>query len=128
MSARAVVDRYLTEVLGGSDSTSVDVEELVSDEELAARTETMRSGFPDLEVDVTALVAENDLVAAHFHAQGTHLGLYQGVPPTGRRWEARCTGVYRVEHDRIVDAWVTWDTLSLMEQLGAIQRVSTVSA
>ena len=126
MSAKAVVERYLTEVLGGSNAA--DLGELVSEDELRRRTETMLSGFPDLVVDVTALLAERDLVAAHFTARGTHLGLFTGVPPTGRRWEGRCTAVYRVERGRIVESWITWDTLSLMEQLGAVRRTSTVSA
>jgi len=73
-------------------------------------------------------VAEGDLVAAHLRARGTHLGLFQGAPPTGRQCEMRCTGIYRVEGERITEAFVTWDTLSLMEQLGAVERVAAVSA
>ena len=125
MSARSVVERYLKDVLGGE---KTEPEMLVSDEELLRRTVALHSGFPDLAVRVSALLGEGDLVAAHFRASGTHLGLVFGVPPTGRRCEASCTAVYRVEDERIADAWVTWDTLSLMEQLGAIERVPTVSA
>jgi hypothetical protein len=36
--------------------------------------------------------------------------------------------VYRVRDDRISEAWVTWDHLSLLEQLAAVERVATVSA
>jgi steroid delta-isomerase-like uncharacterized protein len=126
MSALAVVEQYLTEVLGGS--TAVAVQELVSSDELLRRTEVMRSGFPDLTVHLSTLLADGDLVAAHFRAQGSHLGLFAGVPPTGRLCEASCTAVYRVEDGRIAEAWVTWDTLSLMEQLGAVERVAAVSA
>jgi predicted ester cyclase len=126
VSAKALVERYLAEVLGGS--PAADPEVLVADDELLRRTETMRDAFPDLVVEVCALLAEDDLVAAHFSVRGTHLGLFRGVPPTGRRWEGLCTAVYRVERARIVESWTTWDTLSLMEQLGAVQRTSTVSA
>jgi predicted ester cyclase len=126
VSPKAVVEDYLLGVLGGSKEVSA--EAVVASEDLRRRTEILSGAFPDLEVDVVALVAEGDLVAAHLHARGTHLGLYQGTPPTGRRCEMRCTGVYRVEGGRIAEAFVTWDTLSLMEQLGAVERVAAVSA
>jgi len=75
-----------------------------------------------------AIAVAGDRVAAHFVARGTHHGLFNGEPPTGNEWEARCTAIYRVEEDRIAEAWVTWDLLALMEQLDAIERVQTISA
>ena len=126
MTPRAVVERYFTEVLDGVGPGSA--AELVSSDELLRRTHNLRTAFPDLEVEVIALVAEDDLVAGHFVGRGTHRGLFNGVPPSGRSWEARGTAIYRVETGRIAEAWVTWDQLSLMEQLGAVERVPTVSA
>ena len=127
MTPRQVVESYLTDVLAGAgDPESVD--RLVASVELRQRGSHLRSAFPDLEVETLVLLAEDDLVACHLVGRGTHLGLYQGVPPTGRAWEARCTAVYRVEQHRITEAWVTWDTLTLLEQLEAIERVATVSA
>ena len=126
MTPKQVVERYVTELLTGAGPGSAD--ELISSEEVRQRTRSFRIAFPDLEVETLFLLAEDDLVAGHFVGRGTHLGLFQGVPPTGRTWEARCTALYRVESGRIADAWVTWDHLSLMEQLGAVERVRTVSA
>jgi predicted ester cyclase len=126
MTPKQVVERYLTDVLGGADPASAD--EVIASEEFRQRAVRLRSAFPDLEVETLVLLAEGDLVAGHLTGRGTHLGLYQGVPPTGRAWEARCTAVYRVDGARIAEAWVTWDNLSLMEQLGAVERVATVSA
>ena len=126
MTPKHVVERYLTEVL--SDASEAAVEDVVSNEELRLRTERLRSAFPDLELEVAVMLAEGELVAVHLVGRATHVGLFQGVPPTGRPWEARCTAVYRVESGRIADAWVTWDNLSLMEQLGAVERVAAVSA
>lgn len=124
MTPRRVVERYVAEVLAGPGAA----DELVASSELRERSDRLRRAFPDLEVQTVVLVAERELVAGHFVARGTHLGLFQGVPPTGRRWEASWTGVYRVEDRQIVDAWVTWDHLSLLEQLAAVERVATVSA
>ena len=127
MTPRQVVETFLTEVLGGTDDT-VPVEELVASPELRQRVSRLRSAFPDLEVETVVLLADADLVACHLVARGTHLGLHQGVPPTGKAVAAHCTAVYRVEAGRIAEAWVTWDNLSLLEQLDAIARVATVSA
>ncbi|HWQ24868.1 MAG TPA: ester cyclase [Gaiellaceae bacterium] len=127
MAAREVVDRYLAEAFAGG-GTAEAGERLIASETLRQRVASMRSAFPDLELETLVLLAEGDLVACHGVGRGTHLGLYQGVPATGRSWEARCTAVYRVEGERIADAWVTWDTLALLEQLGAVTRAGTVSA
>jgi steroid delta-isomerase-like uncharacterized protein len=126
MTPKQVVESYLVEVLGGARPESA--AELVSSDELRRRSLSLRASFPDLEVEAVVLLAESDLVCAHLVGRGTHLGLFQGVPPTGRTCELRCTAVYRIEDERIADAWVTWDHLSLMEQLGAVERVAAVSA
>lgn len=103
-------------------------ERLVSDVPLRQRDAGLRAAFPDLVLRPQILEATGDLVAGHFAASGTHLGLFQGVPPTGRRWRASVTALYRVEAGRIAAAWMTWDQLALLEQLGAVERVATVSA
>jgi predicted ester cyclase len=126
MSPKRVVQRYLAEALGAGSREPAD--ELIASEDIRQRTGRLRIAFPDLEAEPLVLVAENDLVAGHFVARGTHLGLFQGVPPTGRAWEAACTAIYRVENGRIADGWVTWDQLSLLEQLEAVERVRFVSA
>ena len=127
MEARAVVERFLADVLNG-DADGGRADELISSADFKNRVASFCAAFPDLEVETLVLVANSDLVAGHFVGRGTHRGLFQGAPPPGRRWEAHCTAVYRVEDERIADAWVNWDLLSLMEQLGAVERVRTVSA
>ncbi len=119
MGPKSVVTRYATEQLNG---------ELIADVRVRQRDASLRAAFPDLELRPRVLVAEGYLVACYFVARGTHVGLFDGVPATGRRWEAACAAIYRVEGDRIADAWVIWDQLALLEQLGAVERVATVSA
>jgi steroid delta-isomerase-like uncharacterized protein len=126
MEPREVIEQYIADVL--NDDVPGAAEALISDESFRLRVVRLREAFPDLEVTPDVLLAEGDLVAAHFTARGTHHGLFNGVPPTGNEWEARCTAIYRVEDGRIAEAWVTWDLLSLMEQLDAVERVQTVSA
>ena len=126
MQPRDVVERYLAEVLNGE--VQARPEELISSQTLRQRTIGFRRAFPDLQVTTHTLLVDGDLVAAHFSGRGTHKGLFQGVPATGRGWQADCVAVFRIHDGRIAEAWMLWDLLALMEQLGAIQRVRTVSA
>jgi len=79
----------------------------------------LRGAFPDLRIDVDELVAEGDKVSVRLTARGTHEGVFQGIPATGRRvaWEG--ISMIRLEGDRIVERWFHVDNLGLMRQLGA---------
>jgi predicted ester cyclase len=123
---KSVVAAYVAEVLNGGDMDAA--ARLVADETLRHRVAAFRAAFPDLRVAPKALLAEGDLVAGHFTGEGTHRGVFEGCPPTGRPWTASCTAIYRVHGAQIVDFHVTWDLLALMEQLDCIRRVATVSA
>lgn len=124
--AQDVVLRYVQEVLSGQGpATSRD---LVSNETFRQRVETFRSAFPDLVVIPHVVVSNGEYVAVHASGRGTHRGIFQGVPPTGRTWSATCSALYRVENGRIADFWVNWDLLTILEQLGAIQRSAGASA
>lgn len=126
VEAKSVVERFAGEVLTGRGPASA--ADLISDPLLRQQVVALRSGFEDLEIAVEMLLAEDDLAAGHFVARGTHTGFFAGVPPTGRSWRAAWTGVFRVGDGRIAEAWVTWDKLALLEQLGAVERAATVSA
>ena len=117
MTPREVVERYLAGDAG-----------LLADETLRQRDEAFRSAFPDAKVTTEVVAAEGDLVSAHMSGRGTHLGTFQGCPPTGREWTASCTAIYRVESNRIAEAWINWDWLAVLEQLGGVERAETVSA
>lgn len=123
---RVVVERYLAEVLNGANPSSA--AELIASPELRQRVDSFGVAFPDARTKTLHLLSDGDLVAVHLTGSGTHLGIFQGCPPTGRTWTATCTAIYRVEAGRIHDAWSDWDWLAVMEQLHCIERVETVSA
>ena len=124
--ARAVIERYLHDVLATARSGAADG--IVADANLRQSLESFRRAFGDLDVMPNVIVSAGDHVAVHLSAHGTHRGIFQGVPPTGRPWTAGCSAVYRVARGRIVDSWVTWDELAILEQIGAIRRPPGSSA
>jgi predicted ester cyclase len=45
---------------------------------------SFREAFPDVQMEIVDLVAEDDTVVARFRCSGTHLGSWRGTPATGR--------------------------------------------
>ena len=64
------------------------------------------------------LVAEGDLVAIWGSYAGTHTGQMGPYAATGKRMVSDMGGVHRFAHGKIVETWVTWDNLSMLDQLG----------
>lgn len=123
---RTVVRRYYAEVLVAGDPGAI--EELIATGPLRERVLAFRSAFPDLDVRVEHIVSEGDLVAVRATGRATHAGTHQGIPASGRTWTAACTGIFRVASGAIVDAWVQWDELAILEQIGGVRRAEAASA
>ena len=77
--------------------------------------------FPDLTMNIEAIVSEQDTVAVRVLSEGTNLGKLNGVmPPTGKRFAARQSHWYRVENDKLAEHWAVRDDLLTMLQLGVL--------
>lgn len=79
-----------------------------------------RAAFPDIHMTIEDQIADGDRVVSRWRATGTHQGELMGIPGTGK--QATVTGVTidRIEDGRIAENWNYWDTLGLLQQLGAI--------
>lgn len=89
---------------------------------------TYLDGFPDATITVDDMIAERDVVAFRWTGRGTNTGELMGIPPTGRE-----VTVYGMTYTRIVDGqvredWTIWDTLSMMQQLGAVPETTAARA
>lgn len=84
-----------------------------------------RAAFPDLRITTEAQVAEGDLVVTRWRATGTHEAELFGIPATGK--QATVTGITidRIVDGRIAESWNNWDTLGLLQQLGAVPALAT---
>jgi predicted ester cyclase len=81
-----------------------------------------RTAFPDLRVPIEDLIAEGDRVVSRWTAYGTHQGELMGNAPTGN--QATVTGIIvdRISGAKIEEEWVDYDTLHLMQQIGAVPQ------
>ena len=82
----------------------------------------MREAFPDWHSDMHLLVAEDDIVAEHFTASGTHRGEVMGVPGTGREIALKGINIFRIRDGRIVERWGRLDDLGFRQQLGVVPQ------
>jgi steroid delta-isomerase-like uncharacterized protein len=131
--------RWFTEVVSNGDLTATD-ELLAEDYRLhfpgmpgpvdreghKQLVAMFRRGFPDWTETVEDVIAEDDRVVVRLLGRGTHLGEFQGMPPTGHRVSATGIGIARVSNGRIAEAWAAYDALGLLEQLRA--PAATVAA
>jgi predicted ester cyclase len=78
------------------------------------------AAFPDFRPTLEEQIAEGDKVANRLVFQGTHKGDFQGIPPTGKRVTITATTIERVAGGKIVEHWINFDALGMMQQLGVV--------
>jgi SnoaL-like polyketide cyclase len=72
-------------------------------------------------------MAERDLVWTRFSAAGTHLGSFLGAAPTGRTVTYTGMDLNRIADGRIVESWVNYDALALLQQVGLVTPINGFS-
>ncbi|MDQ3240890.1 MAG: ester cyclase [Actinomycetota bacterium] len=81
--------------------------------------ETMTTAFPDLQVTVDHLVADDENVCIAYQISGTHNGEFLGVAGTGKPVQARAVQIARFRDGQIVERWGSTDALTILQQVGA---------
>ena len=79
-----------------------------------------RTVFLDLHFTIEDMVAEDDKIVVRWTASGTHKGELMGIPPTNERVTVTGMSMDRVAHGKLVESWINWDNLGLLQQIGAI--------
>ena len=78
------------------------------------------SAFSDSRFIVHGQIAEGDCVVTRWSGTGTHDGELMGMPATGKSVEIAGITIDRIADDKIAESWTCFDTLGMMQQLGAI--------
>ena len=76
--------------------------------------------FPDTHITIDDIVAEGDKVVTRYTYTGTHKGAYRGIPATNKKFTLSIIEIDRVVGGKLVEGWIRFDTLGLMQQLGVI--------
>jgi len=77
-----------------------------------------RGAFPDLTFHVDVILAEDDLVAARWTAEGTHSGRWGNLEPSGNRARFSGVNIFRIRDGKVAEIWNHRDDLGLMQQVG----------
>jgi steroid delta-isomerase-like uncharacterized protein len=127
---RALVRRYLDDVLGRGDLDAV--------EEIFAReivfhgpkgvlrgvfavqdwVQAVRLAFDEFSVTLDRMIAEEQRVVSRVTIRGFHVRPLAGMPASMRRLVLPMVIIFRMENEKIVDAETLYDTMTFTEILG----------
>jgi predicted ester cyclase len=83
-----------------------------------------RTGFPDAVQRVDDIFAVGDKVCVRLTWEGTHLGEFMGVPPSGKKVSVGTIGIDRVVDGKVVEGWGELDMLGLMTTIGGVKSTT----
>jgi predicted ester cyclase len=63
-------------------------------------------------------IAEGDVVMTRVSCEGTQLGPFRGLPPSGRRARFTAIGIDRFRGEKVIERSAHFDIVDLMRQLG----------
>ncbi len=116
---KELVRRLIREAVAERDLEVLD--ELASGQfaQIAKRwIEPFEGAFPDFQMELVDLIAEDDKVVAHFRCSGTHSGEWLGLAPTGRRFEnVDEIYIFKVHDGKLVSAYAVEDNLDRLRRL-----------
>lgn len=127
---KQIVRRYFEEVWTNADFSSLD--ELLcpqvsyhirnqtptwESEDLVRAVNQWKAAFPDLQFEVEGIVVERVQAAVRVAVRGTHTGVWEGIPVSGRSVEVREMVFFRFEGERIAEVWELVDADALRRQL-----------
>ena len=131
---KAIVESYFTAWASG-DTTSlaallspsyihhwgIDADATGADAMLASFTE-FSAAFPDIQITLMALVAENDLVVAYWQMTGTQVAEFRGTPPVDVEVTYAGFNLFRIECGLVAESWNESDHLGRLIQQGTITQ------
>jgi len=81
---------------------------------------SFRTAFPDIKGTIEDMITEGDKVVVRYVWCGTHQGPWMGIPPTGKPVNFTSIDIFRIANGKVVEQWVSGDSLGLLQQLGAV--------
>jgi steroid delta-isomerase-like uncharacterized protein len=92
------------------------------------RATLYRNAFPDIRFTVEDLIAEGESVTARWSCHGTHKGELNGIAPTGKQFTISGISVARFTNGKMIEGYVNWDALGMMQQLGVVPELAKSKA
>lgn len=119
---KAIVRRIYEDLWNKGNMAAAD-EIFAKPESVKQYVSTFLAAFPDLQHTVEEMIAEGEVVMTHFSARGTHTGHWHSIAPTNKQIAYTGVTVARLKNGQIIKHQTTWDTLSVLEQLGLVPMI-----
>lgn len=82
------------------------------------------NAFPDIRITVERAISQGDMVAVHCHIVARHTGHDLGVQATHKPVDMWGMGMARVRDGRIVEAWNSFDFMTMYQQIGVLPALA----
>ena len=76
--------------------------------------------YPDMHFVIEDEITTGDREVIRWAETGTQASEFMGVAPTGKKVINSGISIVRLSRGKIAEEWVRWDTMDMMQQLGAI--------
>ena len=116
-----VIDYF--NAISGAKKTRKLLEKYVSHNHLIEHIEFFDTVFAAYEIFADEITAEGNRVVVKARLKGRHEGELSGIPPTQKKVEVPFAIGYEIEDNKIIDHWMIFDQMMLMEQLGVMNAV-----
>ncbi|SFR64953.1 ester cyclase [Halogeometricum limi] len=80
--------------------------------------ELFQTAFPDCEIELEEMYADDEFVYASWQFNGTHTGTVAGIPPSGADVSFSGHGRHRHERGEVVEVWLDAEWASILRQIG----------
>jgi steroid delta-isomerase-like uncharacterized protein len=70
--------------------------------------------------NIEEIFEAGDRVVVRWTGTGKHVGVINGIPPTGNDVRVDAISVHRMKAGKIAETWEVWDTLGFLQQLGVM--------
>ena len=77
------------------------------------------AAFPDLRFGIEDIIGEEDKIVVSWTISGTHKGEFMGIAATNKKVSVDGITINHVAKGKIMDSYISWDALGLLQQLGA---------
>lgn len=89
-------------------------------ESMRQHVTSILTAFPDFRLTAHDWIAEGDKLVVRWTSRGTHKNEFLGIGATGKQISGAGTTTHRLAGGKIVEEWINWDALGLMQQLGVV--------
>jgi predicted ester cyclase len=121
--SRKLIQEYIEELCREKSEATID--KYVADPVLKGHIIIFEAGLPNYQFIVRDMIAEGNKVAVRATVEAVHKGELFGVAATGRKVNIDGIIVYELENNKIINHWMQFDTVALMQQIGAMPAAAS---